>query len=203
MALTLTNYPVTVDSGRINNTFAGFQPVALDFKREDIQINSVGSGANNKAEIVITGDITGDVLVGEFVYLYAVGSTYIYDVSAEVLEISYSAPDTTILIDADFIEISSTGYLNYKHDYFVQCQLVNPDNTDIKVYKSEISDVGTPAGIVSVNLNPPVDLLKNEILTNSGEVSDGRIKFKAQYREVWRDNENEAYILIDDTDFCK
>ena len=196
MSIVLTSYPVTVESGVINNIFPGYTDVELEFKREDIPLNSLGSGVDSQAEIVVTGDITGNVNVGEYVYIYAIGTTYTYDGAFEVLAISYGAPNTTILLKTPFVEGATTGYANYYQNYFLESKLVNPDNTAILEYNGLLSDNGTPSGIIKVNVSQLVDKLSNEILLTSGEVTAGRNKCKVMYREVWRENQTNPFVLV-------
>jgi len=196
--INLVSYPVTTNSGKINNMFAGFDDVNIEFKREDLNVFSVGSGADNKILITLSGDYTGDLFVGEWLYLYATGTTYTYDNSFKIISINYSSPDTEILVDGDFIENSAIGYINYKQDYFVETKLVSVDNNAIKQFSETIPDDGTASGEVIINVNSPVDYLGSDILETSGLVNNSVNRFKVMYREVWRENQTENFILIDE-----
>ena len=195
--INLVSYPVTTNSGKINNMFAGFDDVNIEFKREDLNVFSVGSGADNKILVTLSGDYTGDLFIGEWLYLYATGTTYVYDNSFKIISINYSSPDTEILVDGDFIESSTIGYINYKQDYFAEAKLVNVGNNDIKQYSELITDDGNNKGEILINITPPVDYLQSEILATSGLVPNSVNRFKVMYREVWRENQTEAFILID------
>ena len=54
--LSLTSYPVAIDSGIIKNTFAGFDDVEIFFKREDLSINSITQGTDNYILVKVTGE---------------------------------------------------------------------------------------------------------------------------------------------------
>ena len=198
MSITLKTYPVTIDSGKINNIFAGHQPVEIEFERVDISINSVSSGVDNQILIEVTGDLTGNLNVGEWIYLYAVGTTYTYDGSFQIIDINFNSPDTEITIAGDFIEVSNSGFLNYKQNYFVECKLVDVDNNMIRKYNSNINDDGTPNGIVTINVSQVVDFLNNEILQTSGVVSNNANRFQLMYREVFREDITSAFVLLDE-----
>lgn len=196
MSVSLTKYPVTEISGKINNTFAGFSAVELEFQREDIQIISVGSGVDAQIAITVLGNLTSVLNVAEWLYLYAVGSTYTYDLQGKIVTVVYSAPNTVITISEPYIESSTSGYVNYKQNWFLESKLVDADNNAILKYKKLLSDDGTAAGVVNVNCSMLVDSLSNEILTKSGEVTNSRKECKVMYREVWREDDAQSFILV-------
>lgn len=196
MAVTLTKYPVITSSGKVRNIFAGFSSVELEFKREDAQIVGVSQGVDNKILISITGDITGDLNVGEWVYLSAQGSSFTYDDSFQILTVVFSSPNTEITVNGDFIEVASSGYSNYKQNWFLESKLVNPDNNDILNYPQLLQNDGNPNGEVEVNTSMLVDFLKNEIKSTSQEITEGRQECKVMYREVWREDDTEVFTLV-------
>jgi len=196
--INLVSYPVEINSGKINNMFAGFDDVNIEFKREDLSVFSIGSGPDNKILITLSGDYLGVLFVGEWLYLFATGINYIYDNSFKIISIDYSSPDTEILVNGDFIESASVGYINYKQDYFVETKLVNVDNNAIRQFSETISDDGNASGEITINVNNPVNYLESDILDNSGLVSNSVNRFKVMYREVWRENQTEVFILIDE-----
>jgi hypothetical protein len=196
--LSLVEYPVITDSGIVKNTFAGFDDVEISFKREDIVIVSITQGTDNYIQIRVVGDISTELNLGEWIYCYSPATTLTYDFTAKVLSVGFSAGFTTILVEEPFIELSSGGYLNYKQNYFVEAQLVNPDNTDILIIPNSISDDGNASGEISINVNIPVDLLCQEFSLASGEIVGSRVKFKVKYRENYRDNTDLAFTLIND-----
>lgn len=199
MAVSLVSYPVIVESGKVLNIFPGFSDVELEFDREDLDILSVGLGADNQIAIVVLGDLTSDLNVGEGVYLYAEGATYTYNIAGKIVTVTYSAPNTTITIDKNYIEAATVGYINYKQNWFLESKLVNVDNNNIQEYPQLLSDDGSPSGVVKVNTSMLVDALKNEILATSQEVVNARNKCKVMYREVWRENQTETFTLVDET----
>jgi len=199
MSLTLIKYPVTIESGKVFNIFAGFQPVEIEFKREDITTFNVSSGVDNKILIEVVGDITSNLNIGEWVYLYAIGNTFIYDNSYKIIDLSYSSPNTGITVDGDFIEIASDGYLNYKQNYFVEAKIVDVSNNAVKLYPYLINDDGTASGVVKINVSGVVDYLNTEILQTSGQVNNNANRFKIMYREVYRENTGSAFVLLNQT----
>lgn len=197
MSVTLVDYPVVTESGKVKNIFAGFEAVELGFKREDIVVVSVTQGVDNQILISVAADITGSLNIGEWVYLYSVGSTFVYDGVFQIVSLSFSSPNTEITVAGEFIEVSATGYCNYKQNWYLECKLVNPDNNDVKVYQNLLQNDGNPNGEVKVNTSMVVDFLKNEFLEQSGEVSNGRERLKVMYRESWREDDTATFLLVD------
>lgn len=199
MAVSLTKYPVVSDSGKIRNIFAGFSAVELEFKREDIAVIDTTQGLDNKLLITVLGDITSELNVGEWIYVYSPTNILNYDGSFQVADIVFSSPNTEITVNTDFIEIGTGGYLNYKQNWFLESKLVSSSRTDILKYPSLLQSDGSPEGIVFVNTSMMVDFLKNEILENSGEVVSGREDCRVMWREVWREDETQAFNLVDES----
>jgi hypothetical protein len=197
MAVTLVTYPVVTDSGKVRNIFAGFQAVELEFKREDTAIVTVSQGANNKILIDISGDITSSLNIGEWVYLYAVGTNFTYDGSFQIIDLVFNSPNTEITVDGDFIVASSSGYCNYKQNWFLESKLVDPDNNTVRNYPALLQNDGNPNGEVQVNTSVLVDFLKNDILSPSQEIVTGRQECKVMYRESWREDDSAAFTLVD------
>jgi hypothetical protein len=195
MAITLTTYPTTTDGGTINNCFAGFGAVEIEYKREDAQIISISQGVDNQILISVAGDLTSSLNIGESLYLFASGVSYSYDLNAKIVLIVFGGVNTSVTIESDFIQSASLGYVNYKQNYFLEAKLVDPVNNNIKIYPSLLSDSGTPSGIVKINCSPVVDFLQSEILATSDEISAGRVALVAMYREVWRENQAESFVL--------
>ncbi len=198
MSVSLISYPVVTSSGKVRNIFAGFQPVELDFKREDAVVVDVTQGANNKILISIAGDITSSLNVGEWVYLYSEGITYTYDNSYQIITLAYSAPDTEITVEGSYIEGSSGGYCNYKQNWYLESKLVNPDNNDVLNYPQLLQNDGNPNGETEVNTSMLVDFLKNEILSTSQEITNGRQDCQVMYRESWREDDTASFTLVDE-----
>jgi len=194
MSLTLVKYPVITDT-KVNNLFSGFLPVNLEYKREDIQIISVGSGANGKIQVVVSGDISASLSVDEWVYLYAEGNLFDYDNGYQILDISYSTPNTFITLDSDFIENASVGYLNYKQNYSVEAKLVNPTNEKVMAYSGVLEINGSASGQIIINANALVDGLTDTISESSQEITSARNICKVAYREVWRENQINTFSV--------
>lgn len=197
MAVTLTSYPVVTSSGKVRNIFAGFSAVELEFKREDIQIVDVSQGANNKILISILGDFTSDLNVGESVYLFAEGAAFTYDNSFKIITVAFASPNTEITVDGNFIEIASSGYTNYKQNWFLEAKLVSTINNDILVYPQLLQNDGNPNGVIEVNTSMLVDFLKNELLSSSQEITNARQECKVMFRESWREDDTDVFILVD------
>ena len=201
MSVSLVTYPVVSEDGIIKNLFPGFSDVELEFKREDIQIKTITNGAGNKILVTCDGAILlipPNIQIGEYVYIYSEGDTYTYDLVAKVTTIGLSGSDTTLLLDADWIENTSAGYCNYKQNWYLESKLVNEDNNTILEYPKVLQNDGNPDGQVFVNVSQMVDFLSNEILTTSGQQQNNRNKCQVMYREVWRDDDTAVFTLIDE-----
>ena len=116
MAVTLISYPVVSSSGKVRNIFAGFAPVELEFKREDLAIVSISQGADNRIVVTVSGDITTSLNVDEWFYLFAEGISHTYEGVYQVYSIAFSSPNTIINIDAEYIQAATSGYINYKQN---------------------------------------------------------------------------------------
>jgi len=197
MSVTLVSYPVIISSGKTRNIFAGFAPVEITMQRSDASIVSVSLGASSRALISISGNITSVLSIGEWVYLYASGINYTYDGTFKILDLSFSSPNTLITIDAFYIVGAYSGYCNYKQNWFLESKIVSPINSDIMVYPQLLQNDGNPNGIIDINVSMLVDFLQNEIKITSQEIIRSRAKCKVMYREVWRENSTENFILID------
>ena len=198
MAVVLTSYPVTSTSGKVRNIFAGFDSVELEFKREDSAIIDVAQGVDNKLLITVLGDLTTDLNVGEWVYINSPGATLTYSGSFQILTVVFSSPNTEITVNTDFIEVAALGYLNYKQNWFLEAKLVDPNNNLVLKYPQLLQNDGSPEGIIEVNTSMLVDFLKNEILETSQEVTGARNNCKVMFRESWREDDTQAFALVDD-----
>lgn len=198
MAVVLTKYPVETSSGKVRNIFAGFSAVELEFKREDIQIVDVSQSANNRILVSILGDFTGSLNIGEWIYLFSQGTTFLYDNSFQIIDVVFSSPNTEITVEGDFIEVATSGYLNFKQNWFLEAKLVSPANNDILVYPQLLQNDGNPNGEVEINTSMLVDFLKNEILETSGEITEGRQQCQVMFRESWREDDTASFVLVDE-----
>lgn len=182
MSLTLITNPVTTESGVTKNIFPGFRPVEYVFKREDLAITSVGSGLDDNIEVTIGTDLTTELSVGDFFYLYAPGDSgeYTYDLSGEITAITA----TTITMDSKFIEAASSGYINYLQNYYVEVELVGEENVNRKVIPFSLKDDGDPAGNITIDVSIANDKNRQAFTLISEPLTDGRIKFDVRYREV-------------------
>lgn len=197
--LNLISYPTSIESGKIKNILSGFQNNFIEFKREDISINSIGAGLNNKISVTIENiDLTSFLNVSEFVYIYAETLNFFYDGSFEILDIEYINNDTIILLNTEFFEISMQGYINYKQNYFVEYKLVNVSNNNVLMYPYSLSEDGKSNGEIKLNINNAVDFLSSNINNISGYIQNSSVKFKVMYREVYRENETENFTLINE-----
>jgi len=197
--LTVSKYPVE-NSGNIKNCLPGFLPIIVQFERRDGVLISVSQGTDNTCNLTLAGDLRPAVNVGEYVYFFSEGFEHIYDVSAEVLEITYDniGDETTFRVDENFIEVTDNGYCNYLQDWLVEGQLVNVNNNAILQYRATLSDDGQANGNINFDISIPVDLLKQEIKFSGGEIVESRIKYLLQYRESYRNFRSEPYILINE-----
>ena len=181
MSLTLITNPVTTEGGVIKNIFPGFRPVEYVFKREDLAIVSVGETSGN-VEVTIATDLSSYLSEGDFIYLYAVGDSgdYEYDSIGEILSIT----STTIELDIPYIENSTSGYINYLKNYYVELQLVNPDNTSIQMIPFSLKDDGDQAGNITIDVSIANDKNRKLFDISTREMTEGRIRFDVRYREI-------------------
>jgi len=193
MSVTVIESPVVTEGGIVKNLFAGFLPVEFKFKREDLSISTVGLGVDEFIRITIGSDLTSVLSIGDSIYLNAIGVTgYEYDETGTITAITSS----TIDVDIVFVETSGNGYINYLKNWHLECELIDPDNSVIKVIPFSLIDDGDNAGNVTIDTGIAND--KNiqyfEFVTQLLE--DSRIVFKLQYREVYENSSN-SYTLID------
>lgn len=195
MSLILVESPVIIDGGITYNLFAGFLPVEYIFKREDLQINSVSMGADNTVSISVSTDLTSYLSIGDYIYLYSIGDTgaYTYDEQAQILEISA----TIIRINLQYIESAAAGYINYLKNYYVEAQLVDVSNPLILKIPFSLTDDGDLEGNVIIDVSIANDKNKQYFAEISEELTDSRIKFKLQYRQVY-EGSSESFTLIDE-----
>lgn len=182
MSLVLNTNPVTTDGGIKKNIFPGFRPVEYKFKREDLAIVSVGSGVDNNILITVGTDLSSYLSAGDSIYLFAEGDsgTYNYDLTGEIVTIT----STQITIDSGYIEGSTSGYINYLINYYVEMELVGEENVNRKVIPFSLKDDGDQAGNITIDVGIANDKNKELFQTASQELTEGRIKFDVRYREV-------------------
>ena len=193
MSLVLVDNPVITEGGIVKNLFAGFLPVEFKFKREDLGITNVAQGPNNTVIVTTNIDLSSELSVGDSAYLFSEGSTYVYDESGEVLTVTA----TTITINAQFVENTTSGYINYKQNYFVEAELVSVSNTDVRILPFSLKDDGDNAGNATIDVSIANDKNELEFEYVLDQLEDARLKFKVQYREVW-EGSSESFTLIDD-----
>lgn len=181
MSLTLITNPVTTEGGVVKNIFPGFRPVEYVFKREDLAIVSVGE-ASGYAEITIGTDLTSYLSEGDYIYLYAEGDSGDYDYD-EICEIT-AITSTTITLDIPYIENSSSGYINYLKNYYVELQLVNPDNSSIQMIPFSLKDDGDQAGNITIDVSIANDKNRKLFDISTRELTEGRVRFDVRYREI-------------------
>ena len=89
------------------------------------------------------------------------------------------------------------GYINYHINYYLEVELVNEDNSDIKVLSFSLRDDGNSQGEITIDVSIAND--KNiqffEFVTQ--ELTESRIIFKVQYREVWENTTGSFTLLVD------
>lgn len=188
MSISVESYPVS-EAGQ--NLFPGKSPVEIKFKREDLEIVSTEQGASNTVIINVTTNLTSSLSAGEFIYL---NSGDVYDVQAEVISVSA----TEIRIDTQWLGEGTTGgYINYKQNWYIELDIIDPDNDAIKIIPFTLRDDGDIEGNVTIDLSIINDLNDDSIpdFDSLAEMADSRVKFDIQYREVWRESTG-AYTRI-------
>jgi len=195
MSLTLVSTPVDGN----NNIFAGYKPIEIEFSRQDNTITGVTQAAGNKVFITIPSvDLTGSILVGDFIYIYSEGSDFTYNYTGEVTSVTFNSPDTEVTIDREFIEIGAGGYVNYKQNYAVEMKLVNPDNDDIDLLGFDLKKTGTDAGQIIIDTNIINDDNDQDFPTTGRELEEGRVKYTFKYRETWREGPGGTFTTHDE-----
>jgi len=187
MAVTIASYPVTIAG---QNVFAGYSPVNIAFFRNDLAITGTSQGIDNTVVINITTDITTELNIGDFLYL----NSEDYDVFAEVMEVE----PIYIRINTQWLGAGSTGgYINYKQNWYLELELINPLNELAKVLPFTLRDNGSNEGNVVIDLSIVNDLNRTLIpsYASINEITIQRKKFDIKYREVYREGTT-AYTRI-------
>ena len=196
MSIVVTSTPEFRDSkGDRINIFPGFKPIEFSFERKDIVISGVSSGVDNQVLITVIGDLTSVLSVGDGIYLSSSGTTFTYDLSASIVEITSGATNTEITIDFGFIEAGVGGYMNYLKNWYIEMELVDEVNTDINLLGYNLKDDGTPSGLVTIDTSIINDKNTQLWASNSRTLTEGRIKYKVKYREVY-DGSSESYTIL-------
>lgn len=195
MSVIIVSNPVVTEDGIVKNLFAGFLPVEFKFKREDLQIVSLGLGTDSNIRITIDTDLTSVLDIGDIIYVGATGiGGYIYDDSAAITAITAS----TIDVEIPYIENSVSGYINYLKNWYLECKLVDPDNSDIKILPFSLIDDGDNAGNVTIDVSIANDKNIQYFEFVSQLLEDSVIVFKFQYKQVYENSSSrETFILID------
>lgn len=194
MSLTLTKNPVTTEGGIIKNIFPGYRPVEYEFKREDLQITSIGESGGN-IEITIGVDLTTYLSPGDYIYLSSPGisGTFDYDLVAEILNVTA----TTIELDSLFIEGAASGYINYFLNYYVEVELVGVENVNRKILPFNLINDGDQAGNITIDVSVANDKNRQMFEFLTQEETAGRLKFNVRYRQVY-DGSAESFTEIND-----
>lgn len=193
MSVILEENPVQVVDGIVENIFAGFEPVEYKFKREDLAITGVGQGISNQLLIPTSIDLSSYLDIGDSVYVYSEGDDFTYDEAGSVVAVT----SVSITISVDFIEVGTGGYINYFKNYYLEVELVNKDNSDVKVLPFSLKDDGNNAGNITIDVSIANDLNIQFFEFVSQEMVDSRTIFKVQYREVY-DISTGSYTLLND-----
>jgi len=199
MAVTLSSYPVTVESGIVNNIFAGFSSCNIVLNRQDLQIISIAQGVDDKIKITVLGDLRSSLIVNEWIYLQSQGSSFLYIGLYKISTVVFVTPNTEITVIGDYIESTISGYINYKQNWYLEAKIVNPENTLIQIYPQILQNDGSPEGIIDIDITMLVDYLLNEIKDTSQEILNARVQAQMMYREVYRENSTDPFILLNET----
>lgn len=193
MSVEVTVNPVITEDGILKNIFAGFEPVEYKFKREDLQVSGVGQGIDNQLLIPTSIDLSSYLAIGDLVYVFSEGDTFTYDGTGTIIAIT----TVSITISVDFIETTTSGYINYFKNYFLEVELVNQDNSDVKILPFSLRDDGNNAGEITIDVSIANDLNVQFFEFVSQELTASRTIFKVQYREVY-DILTGSFTLLND-----
>jgi len=189
MALTLTTNPVGSGTSKF---FAGFQKCEVVFKREDLAVATVVAGVGDKAKITHAGDLSGVVLPGDVIYLYSPATNMTYDGLFKVLTVAAGE----ITVDTPYIESGGVGYLNYKKNYYVELQCVNPTIPELNILPFSLESDGDSAGNIIIDVSICNELNSQRGVIVESHVSESTTEFEIQYREVYSGSSN-AFTLVD------
>lgn len=117
MSLTVVSRPSTSQGIPAANN------IVYRFYRKDYASNSL-SNSGGKIRIVVTGDLTALIAVGDSLWFKSDNGTY--DLLVTVFTITYSAPDTTITFNESYTSAATTGYINLysRKQYNVEIQVI-------------------------------------------------------------------------------
>ena len=188
MALTLVTNPV--GSGTVK-LFAGFEPVEFVFKREDLAITGVQSGAGG-LRVNVTTDLTSYLSPGDSIYVYAQGAVHTYSNVGVILSITA----TDITTDIAYVQDATGGYINYKKNYYVEMQCVDKQFASSNLIPFSLNSDGDSAGNIVIDVSIINDLNRQRGLIADGHISESRQEFEVQYREVYEGSSN-SFTLID------
>jgi hypothetical protein len=186
MALTLTTNPVT----GTKQLFAGLQAIEFVFKREDLAIVDIESGAGG-ITINVTTDLTSYLLPGDSVYVYSEGDSYIYDAVGQIIAITA----TEITINVAFIEVATGGYINYLKNYYVELQTVDETFPDANLLPFSLQSDGDAAGNISIDVSIVNDLNTLETSIAQRHITESRKEFQVQYKPVY-EGSVETFTLV-------
>lgn len=188
MALILITNPVGSGSSKF---FAGFQKCNVVFKREDLAIDSIESGSGG-IKINVSTDLTSVLSAGDAIYVYSKGASYTYDGVGIVIGITSG----DITVDIPYIQTATGGYINYKKNWYVELQCVDPVLSDANLLPFSLESDGDAAGNVIIDVS-----IVNELNVRRGEIAEGYEtstvkKFEIKYREVY-DGSSNSFTLVD------
>ena len=194
MSVVVESYPVETVSGIIENIIPGFEDVEIIFKREDLHITGIELGANNRIRVNISTDLTSYLRIGDFVYVGSTGvDGYIYDDNGEITQVT----STYIEIDIDYVSSSTGGYINYLKNYYIEVDLIDVDNSAIKILPFTLRDDGNLNGQITINVGIANDKNEQIFETENTEIIESRLRFDVNYREVYEGQLNTSYTTID------
>ena len=196
MGITVESFPVIV-AGSTLNLLPANDAINVTYKREDYVITSIADNAGT-ISVVLTGISTGSFDIGGKIYVYSEGASYTYD-TVGVITAKLPLPlvgDTTLQIDIPFIQVTSSGYVNYKNDWYLEIELRDPV-LSFNVLGYTLKDVGDRSGNITVDTSSVVNLISQILDMSSLEQESGRLDYLVYYRESWLDNRSETYVLTD------
>lgn len=138
MAISITSRPIkNIESTSNSNWNASENPVIYGIKREDQQINFTEQGAGNAVQINLTVNLTSVISQGDSIYL----GSGVYAQGGKVVTITA----TTILTDIPFIQNTTGGYINFRKNYRVEIDFIDPA-TGLSKFRKRLSVRTRPDG---------------------------------------------------------
>jgi len=198
MGLAVERSPVIIDTANndaVLRMFRGFMEANAILKRVDEPVTNVSSGTNSNVVLTVSGDLTAEIEVGDFVSWFDMSEFY-DNGSYRVVEVVFNTPNTNIRIDVQFQgDPTADGSLNYKKGYFVEYQFLKDTTSPENVFWFSFEQKSQTSinGEVKIDVNQMREFL-------SVSKFDERILYVTyflRFRESWNGNRDQSWQALD------